>query len=170
MRSRWESRTRRRRSSAGSAASFSTPANTGPTTCPAWASPARTSSTNVRRRCRGWSAASRAPASGLWLDEGRPHREHAADFVARYYYNQPPELLRHALTQPLDRVIYTRLSPRKPDFDMVRDLMIQTGVLDRKIEFDEYVEPRFAEGARGSTAWKYEPGGGKAEETREPTL
>jgi NitT/TauT family transport system substrate-binding protein len=101
--------------------------------------------------------------SGLWLDEGRPHREHAADFVARYYYNQPPELLRHALTQPLDRVIYTRLSPRKPDFDMVRDLMIQTGVLDRKIEFDEYVEPRFAEGARGSTAWKYEPGSGKAE-------
>jgi len=101
--------------------------------------------------------------SGLWLDEGRPHREHAADFVARYYYNQPPELLRHALTEPLDRVIYTRLSPRKPDFDMVRDLMIQTGVLDRKIEFEEYVEPRFAEGAVGSTAWKYEPGSGKAE-------
>jgi len=101
--------------------------------------------------------------SGLWLDEGRPHREHAADFVARYYYNQPPELLRHALTEPLDRVIYTRLSPRKPDFDMVRDLMIQTGVLDRKIEFDEYVDVRFAEGAVGRTAWKYEPGSGKAE-------
>ena len=101
--------------------------------------------------------------SGLWLDEGRPHREHAADFVARYYYNQPPELLRHALTQPLDRVIYTRLAPRKPDFDMVRDLMIQTGVLDRKIEFDEYVDTRFADGAVDSTAWKYEPGSGKAE-------
>src|SRR3954471_12763752 len=45
--------------------------------------------------------------SGLWLDEGRPHREHAADFVGRYYYHQPPGLLRHALTMPLDRVVYT---------------------------------------------------------------
>jgi len=101
--------------------------------------------------------------SGLWLDEGRPHREHAADFVARHYYRQRPEVLRHALTEPLDRVIYTRLSPRKPDFDLVRDLMIETGVLDRKIAFEEYVDPRFAEGAATQTAWKYEPGSGKAE-------
>ena len=28
--------------------------------------------------------------SGLWLDEGEPHREYAADFVGRYYYQQPP--------------------------------------------------------------------------------
>jgi NitT/TauT family transport system substrate-binding protein len=101
--------------------------------------------------------------SGLWLDEGRPHREHAADFVARYYFRQRPEILRHALTEPLDRVIYTRLSPRKPDFDLVRDLMIETGVLDRRIAFEEYVDPRFAEGASTQTAWKYEPGSGKAE-------
>ena len=101
--------------------------------------------------------------SGLWLDQGKAHREHAADFVGRYYFNQPPELLRHALTKPLDRVIYTHLSPRKPDFDMVRDLMIETGVLERKIEFEEYVDTRFAEGASGKTAWKYEPGSGRAE-------
>lgn len=101
--------------------------------------------------------------SGLWLDEGQAHREHAADFVGRYYFHQPPDLLRHALTKPLDRVIYSRLSPRKPDFDMVRDLMIQTGVLDRRIEFEEYVDGRFAEGAASTTAWKYEPGSGKAE-------
>jgi NitT/TauT family transport system substrate-binding protein len=101
--------------------------------------------------------------SGLWLDEGRPHREHAADFVARYYYRQRPEVLLHALTEPLDRVIYTRLTPRKPDFDMVRDLMIETGVLDRKIPFEEYVDVRFAEGASTQTAWKYEPGSGRAE-------
>ncbi|HET9793411.1 MAG TPA: ABC transporter substrate-binding protein [Thermoanaerobaculia bacterium] len=101
--------------------------------------------------------------SGLWLDEGKPHRELAADFVARYYYRQRPEILRHALTEPLDRVIYTRLSPRKADFDMVRDLMIETGVLDRKIAFEEYVDTRFAEGAATQTAWKYEPGSGRAQ-------
>jgi NitT/TauT family transport system substrate-binding protein len=96
--------------------------------------------------------------SGLWLDEGIPHREHAADFVGRYYFRQPPALLRWALTNPPDRVIYSRLSPRKADFDMVRDLMMETGVLDRKIEFEEYVDTRFAETAEFQTPWSFEAG------------
>ncbi len=101
--------------------------------------------------------------SGLWLDDGRPHREHAADFVGRYYYNQDPKLLRWALTNPLDRVVYTALTPYKEDFDLVRDLMIETGVLDRRIEFQDYVDTRFAEGARRQTPWKYVPNSGVAE-------
>jgi NitT/TauT family transport system substrate-binding protein len=95
--------------------------------------------------------------SGLWLDRGRPYREHAAEFVGRFYYNQDPRLLRWALTNPLDRVMYTPLSPFKKDFDLVRDLMRETGVLDGNIEFEQYVDTRFAEGARIHTAWKYEP-------------
>lgn len=98
--------------------------------------------------------------SGLWLEKGRPYREDAADFVGRYYYNQNPALLRWALTKPLDRVMYNLLSPRKPDFDLVRDLMIETGVLNKKIEFDEYVDVRFADKASIETAWQYEPGNG----------
>ena len=96
--------------------------------------------------------------SGLWLQQGQPHREEAADFVGRYYYHQRPALLRYALTKPLDRVVYTPLAPRKPDFDLVRDLMIESGVLDRRIEFSEYVDTRFADGASHSTPWKYEAG------------
>ncbi|HEY7307563.1 MAG TPA: ABC transporter substrate-binding protein [Bryobacteraceae bacterium] len=96
--------------------------------------------------------------SGLWLDKGKPHRDAAADFVGRYYYNQKPALLRWALTKPLDRVMYSPLAPRKPDFDMVRDLMIETGVLDKKIEFEEYTDTRFSDRATIQTAWKYEPG------------
>jgi NitT/TauT family transport system substrate-binding protein len=83
--------------------------------------------------------------------------EHAADFVGRFYYNQDPRLLRWALTNPPDRVMYTPLTPFKKDFDLVRDLMRETGVLDRNIEFDEYVDTRFAEGVRIRTAWSYEP-------------
>src|SRR6476619_4181715 len=83
--------------------------------------------------------------SGLWLEKGRPYRENAADFVGRFYYNQNPALLRWALTKPLDRVMYSPLAPRKADFDLVRDLMIETGVLDRPIEFDEYTDNRFAD-------------------------
>ena len=96
--------------------------------------------------------------SGLWLDKGKPERDDAADFVGRFYYNQKPALLRWALTKPLDRVMYAPLAPRKADFDMVRDLMIETGVLNKKINFEDYTDTRFSDGATTETAWKYEAG------------
>jgi len=96
--------------------------------------------------------------SGLWLDKSKPHREDAADFVGRFYYNQKPALLRWALTKPIDRVRYTPLAPFKADFDLVRDLMMETGVLEKKIDFGEYTDTRFSDGARSETAWKYEAG------------
>jgi NitT/TauT family transport system substrate-binding protein len=96
--------------------------------------------------------------SGLWLEEGQRNREHAADFVGRFYFNQDPKLLRWALTKPLDRVKYTPLTPYKKDFDFIVDMMVETDVLDERIEFLEYVDPQFAEGAKRETAWKYEPG------------
>lgn len=101
--------------------------------------------------------------SGLWLDEGKPHRDDAADFVGRFYYNQKPALLRWALTKPMDRVIYTPLEPRRADFDLVRDLMIETGVLDKKISFDDYTDTRFSDGAKTQSAWRYEAGAGRAQ-------
>jgi NitT/TauT family transport system substrate-binding protein len=96
--------------------------------------------------------------SGLWLDEGKPQREDAADFVGRFYYHQKPALLRWALTKPMDRVVYSPLAPRKGDFDMVRDLMIETGVLSKKIEFNEYADTRFSDGAATQAPWRYQPG------------
>jgi len=101
--------------------------------------------------------------SGLWLEGGRPHRVHAADFVGRYYYRQDPKLLRWAVTNPIDRVLYEPLSPRKADFEMVVKLMQETGVLDHYIGFEEYVDTRFAEGARTQKSWKYEAGSERAE-------
>jgi NitT/TauT family transport system substrate-binding protein len=96
--------------------------------------------------------------SGLWLDQGKPQREDAADFVGRFYYHQKPALLRWALTKPMDRVVYSPLAPRKGDFDMVRDLMIETGVLSKKIEFNEYADTRFSDGAATQAPWRYQPG------------
>jgi NitT/TauT family transport system substrate-binding protein len=95
--------------------------------------------------------------SGLWLDDSLPHRDYAAEFVGRYYFHQSPELLRWALTNPINRVMYEPLSPRKADFELVQDLMIKSGVLDHKMPFEEYVDTRFAEGAMGQTAWTFEP-------------
>jgi NitT/TauT family transport system substrate-binding protein len=104
--------------------------------------------------------------SGLWLDNPprrRARREHAADFVGRYYYRQNPALLRWALTKPLDRVMYQPLTPLRKDFELIVSLMRETGVLDRDIDFNEYVDPQFAEGAKRETEWKYEPGDATAQ-------
>jgi NitT/TauT family transport system substrate-binding protein len=99
--------------------------------------------------------------SGLWLDneqKKKRRREHAADFVGRFYFRQDPGLLRWALTNPLDRVEYQPLTPLRKDFDLIVRLMRETGVLERDIAFEEYIDPRFAEGARRQTEWRYEPG------------
>ncbi len=101
--------------------------------------------------------------SGLWLDEGKPHRLDAADFVGRFYYNQKPAVLRWALTNPMDRVMYTPLEPRRADFDEIRDMMMETGVLDKKIAFDDYADTRFSDGAKSQAAWRYEAGAGRAQ-------
>jgi NitT/TauT family transport system substrate-binding protein len=104
--------------------------------------------------------------SGLWLDnppKKKARREHAADFVGRFYFRQDPGLLRWALTRPLDRVLYQPLTPLRKDFDLIVQLMVETGVLDAPIAFEEFVDPKFAEGAKTQTEWRYEPGDARAE-------
>lgn len=96
--------------------------------------------------------------SGLWLDKGLPHREYAADFVARLYFHQRPELLRWALTKPIDRVQYNPLVPLQKDFDLIQDLMLQNGLLDHHLDFNEYVDARFATHAAALMPWAFEPG------------
>lgn len=104
--------------------------------------------------------------SGLWLEnppKKRARREHAADFVGRFYFRQDPRLLKWALTKPLDRVQYQPLSPLRKDFELIVRLMRETGVLDRDVAFEEFVETKFAEGAKTQTEWRYEPGDVTAE-------
>lgn len=104
--------------------------------------------------------------SGLWLEnpsKRRARREHAADFVGRFYFRQDPRLLKWALTNPIDRVQYQPLTPLRGDFELIVKLMRETGVLDRDIAFEEYVDARFAEGARAMTEWRYEPGDATAQ-------
>ena len=50
------------------------------------------------------------------------------------------------------------LAPRKADFDIVVDLMVETGVLDKRIEFEDYTDTRFSDRASIQTAWKYDVG------------
>ncbi len=62
----------------------------------------------------------------------------------------------------MDRVTYSPLAPRKADFDLVRDMMIETGVLQHKLNFEDYTDTRFSEKSSAATPWRYEPGQGTA--------
>ena len=94
--------------------------------------------------------------SGLWLDESQAHRERAADFVARYYYQQRPKLLRRALTNPMDRVTYSDLAPTRKDFDMIVGLMLDAGLIETPVPFERLVDPQFVERAGIDGPWKFE--------------
>ncbi len=93
-------------------------------------------------------------ASGEWLDEdrdqGAANRMRAAEVAGKVYYNQDPKLLEYVLSQPLDRVKYTDLRPTKPGFDEIMDLAVETGVIERRMNFDEYVDDTFARQAGGA--------------------
>jgi NitT/TauT family transport system substrate-binding protein len=55
----------------------------------------------------------------------------------------------------MPRVASSPLEPRKADFELMRDMMVETGILQRKIELTEYVDSRFADHARTQAAWSY---------------
>lgn len=87
-------------------------------------------------------------ASGKWLDDGEDggfaHRMEAAEVAGRHYYNQDPALLRFVLSRPMDRVKYTNLKPVSGHFEEIMELALETGVLGRRMEFEEYVDDSFA--------------------------
>jgi NitT/TauT family transport system substrate-binding protein len=97
--------------------------------------------------------------SGVWLDEKVEHRKRAAQFVGRKYFKKPPQVLEWSLTNPPERVEYQHLTPRQADFEMVRDMMYDLNLIDVKLPFHDFVEPRFAEAAEHLTAWKLDDDG-----------
>lgn len=81
--------------------------------------------------------------SGKWLDQDMENRMDAAQFVSKHYYNQHPRLLEFVLSKPPDRVKYTNLAVRKPDFEEIEQLGLESGILDGTARFDEYTDVSF---------------------------
>lgn len=88
-------------------------------------------------------------ASGVWLDQKMGNRMQAAQFVSANYYNQDPRLLEFVLSKPPDRVKYTNLTVRRPDFEEIEALAKEAGVLEGKAHFNDYTDTSFvAPGAK----------------------
>jgi NitT/TauT family transport system substrate-binding protein len=81
--------------------------------------------------------------SGVWLDQHMDNRMQAAQFVSRHYYNQDPRLLEYVLRKPPDRVKYTNLTVRKPDFEEIETLGRESGILNGTAHFEDYCDPSF---------------------------
>src|SRR5439155_25845237 len=94
--------------------------------------------------------------SGVWLDRHMDNRMQAAQFVSRHYYNQDPRLLEFVLSKPPDRVKYTNLNVRRPDFEEIEQLGREAGILDGKAGFDAYADPSFVRDSATIEGWKFE--------------
>jgi NitT/TauT family transport system substrate-binding protein len=88
--------------------------------------------------------------SGAWLDQEEDslaHRKRAAEVVGKLFYNQDPKLLEHVLLNP-GRVSYKNLVPPRETFDEIMDLAVETGVIGRRMRFEEYCDTSFARAMR----------------------
>ena len=94
--------------------------------------------------------------SGKWIDQSLEHRMDAAEFVATGYYNQHPRLLRFVLSKPPDRVTYTRLTPLRADFEEIRLLAKEAGIIAGTARFEDYVDDSFAAEASAQPAPPFE--------------
>jgi len=95
--------------------------------------------------------------SGKWIDKSMDHRMEAAQFVANNYYNQNPRLLSFVLSKPPDRVKYTNLTLRKPDFAEIEELGREAGILNGTAHFEDYTDASFVTDESAVQPYDWEP-------------
>lgn len=84
-------------------------------------------------------------AAGRWLDASMDNRFMGAELAAKpEYFNQKPEVLKFVMSHPMDRVTYSNLVPRPEEFNMLMEMALEAGMLERPIASQEYVDDSFA--------------------------
>lgn len=88
-------------------------------------------------------------SAGFWLEVGDRNRFTAADIAAApAVFNQRPEIIRHVLSNPRDRVTYADLRLIRSEFDELMGMALDAGVLTRPVAYETYVDDTFARKAR----------------------
>ena len=99
--------------------------------------------------------------SGVWLDQHMNNRMQAAQFVSQHYYNQDSRLLEFVLSKPPDRVKYTNLNVRRPDFEEIEQLGREAGILEGKAHFEDYCDPSFVPPGATVDGYRFEDAASK---------
>ena len=88
-------------------------------------------------------------SAGAWLEASQTNRDRAADLAAGpQVFNQRPEILRHVLTNPRDRVTYADLRLVRSEIDELMEAAVEAGILRRPIPYERYVDESFQRKAR----------------------
>jgi NitT/TauT family transport system substrate-binding protein len=88
-------------------------------------------------------------SSGAWLEAAQANRDVAALIAAGpTVFNQQPEVLRHVLTNPRDRVTYADLRLIRSELDELMEAALEAGIIRQPIPYERYVDESFQRSAR----------------------
>ena len=88
-------------------------------------------------------------SSGAWLEAAQANRDLAAHIAAGpTVFNQQPEILKHVLTNPRDRVTYADLRLIRSELDELMEAALEAGIIRQRIPYERYVDESFQRNAR----------------------
>ena len=88
-------------------------------------------------------------SAGAWLEAAQVNRDLAAEIAAGpTVFNQRPEILKHVLTNPRDRVTYADLRLVRSELDELMEAALEAGIIRQPIPYERYVDDSFQRSAR----------------------
>ena len=88
-------------------------------------------------------------SAGAWLETAQANRDLAADIAAGPgVFNQRPDILKHVLTNPRDRVTYADLRLIRAELDELMEASLEAGIIRQRIPYERYVDDSFQRNAR----------------------
>lgn len=81
--------------------------------------------------------------AGIWAEKNPTE----ASKLLTTYLGQTPNTIEHAMLEPYGRTRYVDLFPREEEYEAFQEQMIKLGLLDKKIDIEEFVDESFAEKA-----------------------
>lgn len=88
-------------------------------------------------------------SAGAWLEMAQANRDLAAEIAGGpAMFNQRPEILRHVLTNPRDRVTYADLRLIQSEMDELMEAALEAGIIRQRIAYERYVDESFQRNVR----------------------
>ena len=88
-------------------------------------------------------------SAGAWLEMAQANRDLAAQIAGGpAMFNQQPEILRHVLSNPRDRVTYADLRLIQSEMDELMEAALEAGIIRQRIAYERYVDESFQRNVR----------------------
>lgn len=88
-------------------------------------------------------------SAGAWLEMAQANRDLAAQIAGGpAMFNQQPEILKHVLSNPRDRVTYADLRLIQSEMDDLMEAALEAGVIRKRIAYERYVDESFQRNVR----------------------